>query len=71
MLELGMVLIVVGCVGMGWVIQQLTTRVAQLEWHLATPCRTCHPTVPQFPPAADPCTAVGLPREEGIPHEHC
>jgi hypothetical protein len=52
MLALGVALLGVGCIGVyiASVIQELTTRVAQLEWQLATRCRTCHPTVPQFPP---------------------
>jgi hypothetical protein len=62
MLVLGMVVLGVGCIGvyMASEIQQLTARVAQLEWQLATRCRTCHPTVPQFPPSADACADVDL-----------
>jgi hypothetical protein len=64
MFELGMVLLGVGCVAMSRVIQRLTRRVAQLEWQLATPCRTCHPTVPQFPPVETPCPDVDVTPKE-------
>jgi hypothetical protein len=66
MLALGMVLLGVGCIGvyLASVIQELTSRVTQLEWQLATRCRTCHPTVPQFPPGDDPGADMDLISEE-------
>jgi hypothetical protein len=66
MLELGMLLLGVGCIGVyvASVIQQLTTRVAQLEWQLAMLCRDCRPTVPQFPPVEAHCDDVDVTREE-------
>jgi hypothetical protein len=60
LLAMGLVLLGVGCGGMGWMIERLKARVAHLEWQLATPCRICHPTVPQFPPVADAHADVDL-----------